>query len=234
MIFETFGSIIKEEQVKTVERGILPNTFVLENLGSFPGYYGANLPSTEKPDSIFLVMPNKQPTEMILRVTHDIKKKTGINFEGSPASLEIYNNMYQAIRLRYLTGFEHIAEIQEHYRDAGITFLKQKRIEENAVIQIKKVFKVELLTDKIFKDEERDIYYLKINEQLTWSHFKKVTLQVRNNLRISAFDAALSVIYGTEVHDIVRIYSSALSLKELEELHNKYEEIIAKIYSSEK
>ena len=33
MVLETFGSIIKEEQLKTVERGILPNTFVLENLG---------------------------------------------------------------------------------------------------------------------------------------------------------------------------------------------------------
>ncbi len=228
MILETFGSIIKEEQVKTVERGILPNTFVLENLGLFPGYYGSNLPTLENPDSIFLVMPSKQPTEMVLRITHDIKKKTGINFEGSPASLEIYNNTYQAIRLRYLTGFEHIAEIQEHYRDAGIVFSKLKRIEENAVIQIKKVFKIESVTDKIFKDEERDMYYLKIKEQLTWSHFKKVTLQVRNNLRLSAFDAALAVIYGAEVYDFARIYSSTLTMEELEMLHNKYEEIIAK------
>jgi len=228
MILETFGSIIKEEQVKTVERGILPNTFVLENLGSFPGYYGANLPSHEVPDSIFLIMTQKESTEKILRITHDIKKKSKIEFEGSPASLCVYNNDHNAIRLRYLKGFDHIAEIQEYYRDAGIVFSKLKRMEENAIIQIKKVFKVESITDKILKDEEQDMYYLKIDEQLTWSHFKNVTAQVRNNVQISAFDAALAVIYGAELLDLVRIYSTSLSTEELEKLHYKYEEIIAK------
>lgn len=228
MALETFGSIIKEEQVKTVEHSILPNTFVLENLGSFPGYYGANLPVHRDPDSIFLVTTQKASTEKILRITHDIKKKSQLRFEGSPANLCISNNNFNAIRLRYLKGFDHIAEIQEHYRDAGITFAKLKKVEENAVIQIKKVFKVESLSPKILKDDEEDMYYLKINEQLTWSHFKKVTMQLRNNVQISAFDAALAVIYGAEILDLIRIYSKSLTLAELEQLHDKYEELIAK------
>lgn len=228
MALETFGSIIKEEQVKTVERGILPNTFVLENLGSFPGYYGANLPLDRDPDSIFLVMTKKESTEKILRITHDIKKKSQIEFEGSPASICVLNNDYHAIRLRYLKGFDHIGELQEYYRDAGITFAKTKRIEENAVIQIKKIFKVEAISDKILKDDENDMYYLKINEQLNWSHFKKVTTQVRNNIKLSAFDAALAVIYGAEILDLVRIYSTSLTTEEMEKLHDKYEELIAK------
>ncbi len=228
MALETFGSIIKEEQVKTVERGILPNTFVLENLGSFPGYYGAHLPVHKDPDSIFLVTVQKESTEKILRVTHEIKKRTELSFEGTPASLCIQNSDYNTIRLRYLKGFDHIAEIQEHYRDAGINFAKLKRIEETAVIQIKKIFKVEQITDKILKDEEKDMYYLKIDEQLTWSHFKKVTKQIRNNIHLSAFDAALAVIYGANILDLIRIYSTSLKIEELELLHDKYEEFIAK------
>ncbi|PKP08332.1 MAG: hypothetical protein CVU09_16280 [Bacteroidetes bacterium HGW-Bacteroidetes-4] len=228
MALETFGSIIKEEHVKTVERGILPNTFVLENLGSFPGYYGANLPVDRNPDSIFLVMTQRESTEKILRITHDIKKKTKLEYEGTPASLCVHNTTYQSIRLRYLKGFDHIAELQEYYRDYGIIFAKSKKLEESAIIQIKKLFKVDWISDKILKDHEEPMYYLKINEQLNWSHFKKVTMQVRNNIQLSAFDAALAVIYGSEVLDLVRIYSTSLNNEELEQLHDKYEEIIVK------
>jgi hypothetical protein len=228
MALETFGSIIKEEQVKTVEHNVLPNTFVLENLGSYPGYYGADLPVHRDVDSIFLVMTQKESTEKILRLSHDIKKKSKINFEGTPASLYIQNHNYDAIRLRYLKGYDHITEIQEHYRDAGIVFEKLKKVEEIAIITIKKVFKIDYVTDKILKDDEKGMYYLKIDEQLTWSHFKKVTYQLRNNVKISAFDAALAVIYGADILDLVRIYSTTLTTAELELLHDKYEELIAK------
>lgn len=228
MALETFGSIIKEENVKTVERGILPNTFVLENLGSFPGYYGAHIPTNKTPDSIFFVMTQKESTEKILRITHEIKKKMQLEFEGTPASLCVQNTTYQTIRLRHIKNFDHIAEIQEFYRDSGIVFAKPKKLESSSIIQVKKVFQVEWLTDKILKDLEDDMYYLKIDEQLNWSHFKKVTIQVRNNLQLSAFDAALAVIYGSKVHDLVRIYTTTLTQSELETLHDKYEELIAK------
>lgn len=227
MALETFGSIIKEENVKTVERGILPNTFVLENLGSFPGYYGANIPINKNPDSIFLVLTKKESTEKILRITHDIKKKTKLVFEGTPASLCVHNTTYYTIRLRHLKEFDHIAEIQEYYRDYGISFAKTKKLEESSIIQVKKIFQMEWITDRILKDLEDDMYYLKINEQLNWSHFKKVTTQVRNNIQLSAYDAALAVIYGVEVLDLVRIYSTSLTRDELEMLHEKYEELIA-------
>jgi hypothetical protein len=228
MLLETFGSIIKEEQVKTFERGILANTFVLENLGYFPGYYGADLPIDREPDSLFLVMTQKESTEKILRLTHNIKKQTGLNFEGTPASLCVYNNTYNAIRVRHLKYYDQIDKIQEYYRDSGIVFMKRKSLNESAVIQIKKVFRFNAVDEKILKDGERNMYYLKINHQLTWSHFKNVTKQVRNNIELSAFDAALVVIYGSEVLDLVRIYSESLNTDELKMLHDKYEEIIEK------
>ncbi len=226
MILETFGTIFKEEHVKNLKTGILSNTLVLENLGQFPGYYGINIPTQKNPDFIFLVTQKHEPTEKILRITHNIKKKTGINFDGSPAELNIANNNYHAIRLRDFQGFEHISEIQEHYRDEGIRFAKSKKIENSAIIQIKKIFKVETLTDKILKSQEQNIYYLKIDTQLTWSHFKKITNQVRNNIRISPFDAALGILYSSELTDFIRIYSEKITNDELEKLHLKYKEII--------
>jgi len=228
MALETFGSIIKEERVRNYERGIMPGTLVLENLGMFPGYYGANLPNAGDPDSIFLVMTQKESTEKILRITHNIKKFSNIDFRGASATICINNNDLYAIRIRKLTDLNHLTEIQEHYRDAGISFAKTKQIEETAVIKIKKVFKVDDYTDKILVNEYSDMYYFKVNEQLTFSQFRKVVLQVRNNVTISAFDAALGVLYAHNILDVVRIYSTSLTKDELEKLHEKFEEIIAK------
>ena len=229
-MLETFGSIIKEEQVVTIESGILPNTFVLENLGSFPGYYGANMAPHDKPDTIFLVTRKRYPTEDIFRITHEIRKRTGIMFDGSSASININNNEYSAIRLRHLAGFENIVEIQRYFIEAGITFAKLKRIEGIAVIQIKKIFKVHSVVEKILKDEDEDMYYLKIDRQFSWTYFRSITTQVRNNISLPAFDAALAVIYGSEVLDLIRIYSTSLTVEELQKLHAKYVEIIKKSF----
>lgn len=227
MILETFGSIIKEEQVKTVERGNLPNTFVLENLGYFPGYYGANLPNDTVPDSLFLVITKKESTEKILRITDNIKKYSQIKFEGAPASLCVYNTTFEAIRVRGIS-FDDLSTIQEFYRDEGIVFAKAKKVDDTAAIQIKKIFRVETYDKDVFKDALRNMYYFHLGEQLSWSHFKNVTKQVRNNISISAFDAALAVIYGSKIHDMVRIYSKSLTKEELKLLHEKYIEIISK------
>ncbi len=227
-MLETFGSIIKEEEIITIEKGILNNTFVIENLGSFPGYYGTNFTSQEKPDAIFLVTAREYSAEEIFRKTHEIKKETGITFEGSPASISMAKKIYYAIRVRAIEGFESIAELQKHYAAHGVVYAKSKKLEGVAVIQIQKIFKITPLKNDIFKDEECDMYYLKIDRLLNWDDFRKITTQVRNNLSLSAFDAALAVIYGFEVHDMIRIYSKTITVDELEMLLEKYREIIAK------
>lgn len=227
MIMETFGSLVKEEQLRTVESGIIPNTLVLENLEPFPGYYGA-LPSDRMPDSFFLVITQKESTEKILRLTHIITNNTNIEFEGSPARICIYNDTFYGIRLRGINDYSVLAEIQNHFRDAGINFMKKKKIDAPGTIQIKKIFPIEPLTEKIYKDAERDMYYLRIDKQVTWSHFKSVTVKVKNNMKGAGFDAALAVIYTRDVMDMIRIYSKDITKEVLEDIHAKYEEFLAK------
>jgi len=227
MTLETFGSIVKEEQLQTVNEGIIPNTLVLENKDPFPGYYGAE-PSDKVPDSFFLVMTQKESTEKILRLTHIIRGISKIDFEGSPGRLCIYNDTYQVIRIRALCDFTKLAEIQHHYRDNAIQFMKKRKIDAPGIIQVKKIFKVTEIDDNILKDADRDMYYLKINKQLTWSHFRSITFQVKNNLPSSSFDAGLAIIYGSEVLDLVRIYAKNISLDYLKEIHHKYNEIISR------
>lgn len=225
MALETFGSLIKEENLRTVSDGIIRNTLVLENKDPFPGYYGA-VPTDKVPDSFFLVMPHKESTEKILRLTHIIRKNSSIDFEGSPAKICVFNDTYYGIRIRGLDSFNKLEEIQEYYRDNGIQYMKTKKIDAPAIIQIKKIFEVTGHSDKILKDTVRDMYYLIIDEQLTWSHFRTLTGKVKNNLKNATFDAALAVIYGSEVLDLIRIYSKDLTKEHLNEIHEKYIEFL--------
>lgn len=72
------------------------------------------------------------------------------------------------------------------------------------------------------------MYYLRIDKQVSWSHFKKVTGQVKNNLQSAGFDAALAVVYTREVMDLIRIYGKDIQIKTLHEIHRKYTEFLAK------
>jgi len=227
MIMETFGSLVKEEQLKTVDSGIIPNTLVLENLEPFSGYYGAS-PSDRMPDAFFIVITQKESTEKILRLTQIIKDNTNLEFEGSPSRICVFNDTYYSIRLRGIKDYSILADIQNYYRDAGIKLMKKKAIDAPGIIQIKKIFPIEKLNDTLFKDVERDMYYLKINKQLTWSHFKSVTLKVKNNLHIKGFDAALAVIYASKVMDLIRIYGKDIDKDNLIEIQKKYDEYLAK------
>ena len=227
MILETFGSLIKEENLRTIKDGTIPNTFVLENSVPFPGYYGA-VPSDKVADSFFLIMTQKESTEKILRITDIIRKNSGINFEGSPTRICVNNDTYYGIRVRGLKDFTKLEEIQNYYRDNGINYLKSKNINTSAVIQIKKIFRIENVTETIFKDTEWNVYYLKINEQLTWSHFRTLTFKLKNNISNTSFDAALAVIYGREVTDVIRIFAKEINMDMLENIHAKYNELLEK------
>lgn len=227
MALETFGSIIKEEHLRTVNDGVIPNTFVLENQIPFPGYYGA-LPTDKVPDSFFLMLMQKESTEKILRLTHIIRNNSHIDFEGSPGRICIFNDTFHGIRIRGISDFTKLEEIQNYYRDNGLDYMKKKKVDATGIIQIKKIFKVEEVNENILKDANRDMYYLKINKQITWSNFRTITRRVKNNLEHASFDAALAVIYGTEVLDLIRIYAKDLNMDHLNEIHEKYKEMLDK------
>ena len=221
-MLEIFGTVAKEEVVNTVENFILPNSLVLENLEPFPGYHGENLPVDHGPDTFFLVTTEDYSSEKIFRLSDDIRSFTKYSFNGSPAKLCIGNDIYFAIRIRDLNSYDPLEEIQKCYLDAGIHFMKYKKINATALIELKKIFSLEPVNDTVFKDKESNMHYLKINRQLTWGRFKTLTRWVKNNLIDKNFDAALAVIYGKEVLDLIRIYDKHPTLERLSSIHQKY------------
>lgn len=220
-MIESIGGVAKEEYVKTVDHYILPNSFVLENLEPFPGYHG-NLPTDQGPDTFFLITTEKYSAEKIFRIAHNVRHFTGYNFDASPARICVGTDSYEAIRIRDLKSYEPVAEIQQGFFDAGIKYQRKKKLEAVALIQLKKIFSLEEVNENILKDKFGSMHYIKINRQLTWGRFKKVTQWVKNNMKDNNFDAALAVIYGKDVYDLVRIYAETYMVEYLESIRKKY------------
>ena len=201
---------------------ILPNSFVLENLEPYPGYHGKNLPTDRGPDSFFLVTTENNSAEKIFRLVHDIRNFTHLTFDGCPSRLCIGNDTYDAIRLRDLNSYEPLEEIQHCFMDAGIQFAKHKEVEGVALIELKKIFSLEKISDRVYKDRKSQMHYLNLQKQLTWGRFRSVTRWVKNNLDDNNFDAALVVLYGHDVYDMVRIFAPHPTLDQLELIRQKY------------
>lgn len=221
-MIETIGTIAKEENVKTVEHFILPNSFVLQNLEPFSGYHGSNLPVDDRPDTFFMITTEVHSMEKIFRVADDIKQYTDYKFRASSGSICIGNDSYPFIRIRGLDSYEPIEEIQRYFFDSGIKYQKSKKVDSKALIELKKIFVLEQISEAIYKDQEDDMHYLDIGRQLTWGRFKSVTRWVKNNLNDSNFDAAIAVVYANNVLDLVRIYAQNVNLDRLEEIRLKY------------
>jgi len=228
-MLEIFGTVAKEELVKSVEHYILPNSFVVENLEPFPGYHGENLPTNLGPDTFFLITTERHSTEKIFRISHEIRSFTGLSFKGSPAKLWIGNDSYHAIRIRDLNSYDPLEEIQKCYLDTGIHFQKHKVVEGKALIELKKIFTLEKINEKLYKDSDGPVHYLKIGRPLTWGRFKTITRWVKNNMDDQNFDSAIAVLYGSDVHDLIRIYDKHPTLDRLNAIHQKYMEGIQRI-----
>lgn len=227
-MLESFGTVAKEERVKSVENYILPNSCVLENLEPFHSIHGENLPTDQGPDTFFLITTEDHSSEKLFRISDNIRAFTGYSFNGSPARLCIGNDTYHAIRIRDLNGYEPLEEIQKCYLDSGIRFFKKVKIDDVALIELKKIFSLEKINENILKDQDGIMHYLELNKQLSWGRFRNITRFVKNNLNYANFDAALVVIYANKVHDLVRVYDNNTALNHLEELRQKYLEGIQK------
>ena len=202
---------------------------VLENLEPFPGYHGENLPLESMPESIFLITAKSCPPENIFRISQRLCQYEHLNFNACPAEINLMNNQYNAIRIKGLSNYSSIAELQGCYLNQGITFLKHRKIKGSGLIRIEKVFRLEKIDDFVFRDLDDVLtYYLQIPYSFNWNLFKKVTYTLKNNLENRNFDAAMGFVYRSELFDFVRIYAKT-DLSRLRIIREKYLKEIEKI-----
>ena len=230
-LVETFGYIIKIDQLETIESNILRNTFVLESSKPYPGYHGSNLPSESIPHHLFMVTKEKYSEEIILRKSQRIRQYFEHSFGARKAELNIFNNTYTSIRIKDLSSFSYIPELQRCYQNEGIEFLKKKSFNEKAVIKVQKHFRLNKIGDGIYKDlDDLKMYYINIPHQIMWYPFEHMTISIKNNLENNNFDAALGVLYLHDLIDVIRIVEESCTIERLETLKALFMEEIRKAH----
>jgi hypothetical protein len=229
-IKESMGILIKEETLQTVDHYIMQNTLVLESLEPFPGYHGDNAPGVSKPDSLFLITDKLYPVEDIYRISQNLCTYQHMHLDACPVDIFIFNTYLNGIRIKGLTSYAMISELQGCYIDKGVHFMKGKNMNAPGLIRINKVFELENMEENIYKDLDDDLTsYISLPYHFNWNLFKTVTLNVKNNLDNSNFDCALGFIYLKTIMEFVRIYGKNIDTMRLQQIRNKYLEEIRKI-----
>lgn len=229
-IKESMGILLKEEILQTVDHYIMQNTLVLESLEPFPGYHGENAPGVTKPDSLFLITDKQYPVEKIYRISQNLCTYQHIHLDACPVDIFISNTSLTGIRIKGLTSYAMISELQGCYIDKGIQFMKGKNMKAPGLIRITKIFSLENMENNIYKDLDDELTsYITLPYHFNWNLFKTVTHNVKNNLDNSNFDCALGFIYLKTIQEFVRIYGTHVDMKRLHLIRNKYLEEIRKI-----
>ncbi len=227
---ETFGYITKVERLHTLTSNVREGTFVLENFEPFPGYHGSNLPTGYDPHYIFLMTKKEYSYEMISRISMNIRRNSGLSFGARPAELFIFNKKYHAIRIKELKSFELIPELQDWYLNEGVYFMKNRKFNNDGVINVMKHFQLDEFEEGIYKDLGNPLMnYLQVPVRLSWKVFEKMTVYIKNNLENSNFDAAMGVIYLKDVMDVVRIFEKGMNVGFLKQIRGMYLEEIRKL-----
>lgn len=221
---ETTGTIAKEVDLVTLDQKIIPNTFVLEALESFPGYHG-DLPGKTSPKYIYLVTSEFYTRERITRIAQTLKKFLDIDFDIAAGELLIYNDLLPCIRITNLKDYEGIRILQNCFLEEDIRFRKKRKIKTKGIIRIKKFFNLKEVKPGIYFDQDDPtMAYLEAPYELKWRHFEAVTLNLKRSWNITDFDAATGTFYRQgEIIDIVRVFRGKMEVPYLEKLKDLYD-----------
>lgn len=227
-----FGSLIKEETLEVIDSKILPNTIVLEATNPFPGYYEyyEGIQKDVMPHYIYLVTDKKCDLEKFTRATQKIMSYFEVNFHAAMGTITIFNDTFHVIRIRRLTKYDQIKELQSCYKEEGIILKTNATIPHNskAMIQLDKFFALEEIGDGYFLDHvEPNHGYFTVPQKLSWKQFEHLTQQVKYNMDMFHFDASLGFIYDNfKAIDMIRIYAENLDLELLKKIRSKFIERI--------
>nr|NQU89903.1 hypothetical protein [Bacteroidota bacterium] len=230
-LFETVGTISKKETLASIEYDT-DKALVLETLKPYPGYHGTTIPDQLNPISLFLVTGKKYSGEKVIRATMAVKQKFESNFDATPGEITVFNTLTPCIRIKDLESYNEIENLIKHYRENGIDFLKDKKIDPfSSLIKIRKYFTLEKVEEGLYIDKDiREMTYFEVPKQLDWDVFERMTLGMKQNVDFNNFDAALGVFFPPNiVIDTVRIYHDNADIADIKYLRNKYLEEIGRL-----
>lgn len=231
LFIETFGLLTKLEHVMSLNHQRHPHALILEITQPYPGYYSAHDLDTDKPRTIFFVTKEAYSIEHVVRLGYEARKVLGCDIDVTPAKISIFADSYNAIRVKYLKDFDMMKALQDFLKAEGIAFLKYRRIDEEAAIQIQKLFCIEEIVEGIYQDlDEPGERYIALSSKLDFGQFRKVSEAVKNNIDYTGFDAALAVFCRKKgIVDAVRIFDPNIHLENLQKIRTVFEDQIKRL-----
>lgn len=219
-----FAIIKKEEDVKTLSHSILKNTFVLEIIHPFPGYYygGVEHKSTQ-PGNLFLVLKKRPSTEYFYRAITRAKKYCNYNLDAVLAEINLFNDSYPAIRLNGVEDYGNIIEIQEILAAEGFDFMRPKKVEAKAYLKVFKFINLEVKGDVYHNADDPNFIFFPIDKEVNWKLFEKTTSKIRNSMKSLKFDVALAVFLRKGyLEDAVRVYCKGFTDEQVKQIQRMY------------
>ena len=223
--FDIIGKLTKQEKVNPIIRNKISNTFVIDIPGPIAHYYN-RFGHENSPRTILLVTKNPISFEGILRATKKINEKYNISIDGAKSEIKLGRRNFNGIRIKGIEKYSDIAQIQQYFLEHGFEFAKNVRMSKDtdSLIRVNKFFKIHEVADNIYQSpNNKDRYYIVIPHDLTWDEFRDVTLDIKNNVNVSGYDAAKGVFYSSKgIIDMVRIIKPDISIDDIKLVQDKY------------
>jgi len=223
-IKEVIGKIIKQENISSIDKNKLPNTFVINVPDPYKSYYN-RFTHIHKPSSIIFVTKTPNSFENILRATRKINSEFNLDLLAAKCEVSIKRRKISGIRVRGINRYNEIPQIQQYYKDAGFDFAKSEKFEDvEALIRINRFMNIEKIDKGFYHSAtEENAYYIEIPKHLEWDEFKTMTYEIKNNISDKNFDIAQGIFYHKGgITEILRVYRPKISLEMLKLIQEKY------------
>ena len=149
-IIQSVGTIVKQENLASVEHDTNCKALLLESLLPYPGYHGTTIPDRLEPDSLFAVTKTDHNNESIIRVIQKVKSNCDINFDAVPGTIMLDNSPSRIIRIKGLP-YAKAGDVIKLFEKYGIQFKKERKIAPyDSLIHIFKFFDMKKLSDGIY------------------------------------------------------------------------------------
>lgn len=223
-IKEVIGKVILQENINTIDENKIPKTFVIDVPDPYKSYYGRFTQIT-KPTSIIFVTKTPNSFEKILRVTRSINNQHNLKLDGAKCELTIKDRKLEGVRVKGISAYPDIEQIQRYYLEAGYDFAKSEKFEDTeALIRVNRFFNIEELENGIYHSHnEENTYYVEVPKYMTWEQFKTYTYDIKNNINDRNYDIAKGIFYVNDgITEMLRVVKPKASVEFLKTIQEKY------------
>ena len=219
-----YGCIYKKEFLTTVEKNILPGSFVMKIWKPFHGLQD-KMPLRNIPDFYFMVMAEDYPLDDIVAASEKIKLKSDHLFDAVEGNIYVAGVTHPVIRIKLFDKGFLIKDIQDLFTEFGFEMsMNRALIKEKGVIKLKKYFSLEETGEGIYFDRKTpELAYFRLPCQVEWDFFEEISKRIKVNVALGDFDTAMGAFHIDEKTEyIIRVLKLQRSLDSIELIKQDY------------